>query len=68
MKQFWIVLKFELNNYFKNKGFLITTFLLAFVVAAAVLVPTIIPGLLDDSEEPMEPDNTVEEGGGKEAR
>ena len=66
MKQFWIVLKFELNNYFKNKSFLITTFLLAFVVAAAVIVPTIIPGLLDDSEEPMEPDNTVEEVGDEE--
>ncbi len=53
MKQFLIVLKFELNNYFKNKGFLITTFLLVFALAAFVIVPTLIPGFLnDESEEP----------------
>ena len=59
MKQFLIVLKFELNNYFKNKGFLVTTFLLAFVLAAIVIVPTVIPGFLDD--EPQEEPNIIEE-------
>ena len=59
MKQFLIVLKFELNNYFKNKGFLITTFLLAFAVAGAVVVPTLLPGFLDD--EPQEEPNIIEE-------
>ena len=29
MKQFWIVLKCELNNYFKNKSFLNTTFIIS---------------------------------------
>lgn len=48
MKQFLIVLKFELNNYFKNKSFMITTILLAFVLAAVVIVPTMIPGFLED--------------------
>ena len=61
MKQFLIVLKFELNNYFKNKSFLITTILLAIVVAAAVTIPTLIPGFLDDSEEAIGSDSTVED-------
>lgn len=55
MKQFLTVLKFELNNYFKNKSFVITTFVLAFVIAAVVIVPTLIPGLLEN-------DDTVEQG------
>ena len=52
MKQFLTVLKFELNNYSKNKSFVITTFILAFVIAAVVIVPTMIPGLLGDDKEP----------------
>ena len=52
MKQFLTVLKFELNNYFKNKSFVVTTFILAFVIAAVVIVPTMIPGLLGDDKEP----------------
>lgn len=46
MKQFLTVLRFELNNYFKNKTFLITTLGLALVAAALVIVPTFIPGFL----------------------
>ncbi|MBQ8559864.1 MAG: ABC transporter permease [Tyzzerella sp.] len=60
MKQFLTVLKFELNNYFKNKSFVITTFLLALVIAAVVIVPTLIPGLLDDESETAEPDTSEE--------
>lgn len=60
MKQFLTVLKFELNNYFKNKSFVITTFLLALVIAAVVIVPTMIPGLLDDESETAEPDTSEE--------
>ena len=56
MKQFVTVLKFELNNYFKNKSFVVTTFVLAFIIAAVVIVPTLIPGLLDDEEEHKTPD------------
>lgn len=52
MKQFLTVLKFELNNYFKNKSFVVTTFILAFVISAVVIVPTMIPGLLGDDKEP----------------
>ena len=40
MKQFWIVLKFELSNYFKNKSFLIGTFLLSALLSGAIIVPT----------------------------
>ncbi len=55
MKQFCTVLKFELNNYFKNKSFVITTFVLAFIIAAIVIVPTFIPGLLGEDVKTEEP-------------
>lgn len=60
MKQFLTVLKFELDNYFKNKGFVITTFVLAFIIAAVVIAPTVIPGLLDDEENITEPGTSGE--------
>ncbi len=41
MRQFWTVLKFELSNYFKNKSFVLTTVVLALVLAAVVVVPTL---------------------------
>ena len=50
MKQFFTVLKFELNNYFKNKSFVVTTFILALVIAGVVIVPTMIPGFLEDED------------------
>lgn len=50
MKQFLTVLKFELNNYFKNKSFVITTVIFAILLAGAVIVPTFIPGLLGDKD------------------
>lgn len=56
MKQFSTVLKFELNTYFKNKSFLITTLLLAFVITAVVVVPTMIPGVLSEEAETSETD------------
>lgn len=54
MKQFLTVLRFELNNYFKNKSFVATTFILAFIIAAILIVPTFIPGLLDGEEKEPE--------------
>lgn len=50
MKQFLTVLKFELNNYFKNKSFVLTTVILAVVMAGVIIVPTFIPGLLDSKK------------------
>ena len=41
MRQFWTVLKFEMGNYFKNKSFVLTTVLLAAVLAAVIVVPTL---------------------------
>lgn len=54
MRQFLTVLKFELNNYFKNKSFVVTTFILALVIAAVVIIPTMIPGLLGDEDKEPE--------------
>lgn len=70
MKQFLTVLKFELNNYFKNKSFVVTTFVLAFIIAAVVIVPTFIPGLLDgesDSSEELVIDGVTEEAEGEQS-
>lgn len=50
MKQFLTVLKFELNNYFKNKSFMVTTILLAVLMVGIIVVPTFIPGLLGGKE------------------
>lgn len=54
MKQFLTVLKFELNNYFKNKSFVVTTFVLALIIAGVIIVPTLIPGLLGEESENVE--------------
>lgn len=58
MKQFFTVLKFELNNYFKNKSFVVTTFILALVIAGVVIIPTMIPGLLNDEDTAPESEVT----------
>lgn len=42
MKQFLTVLKFELNNYFKNKSFIFTTILLMVLAVGIIVVPGII--------------------------
>lgn len=57
MKQFLTVLKFELNNYFKNKSFMITTILLAVAVAGVIIIPTMIPGLLGGNKGETEQEN-----------
>lgn len=56
MKQFLTVLRFELNNYFKNKSFMITTIFLVALMVGVLTVPTFIPGLLGDKKT----DNTEE--------
>ncbi len=42
MRTFLTVLKFELNNYFKNKGFLLTTAVLMVLAVGIIVVPGII--------------------------
>ena len=68
MKQFFTVLKFELENYYKNKSFIITTAILMLVLSAIVVVPTLIPGLLDEKDPQAESvmEETVEEYKGEE--
>lgn len=45
MKQFFTVLNFELNNYFKNKSYLLTTIL----ISALLIVGLSIPGFFNSS-------------------
>ena len=42
MRQFLTVLKFELNNYFKNKRFLLTTIVLMILAVGIIAVPGVI--------------------------
>lgn len=49
MKQFLTVLKFELNNYFKNRSFLLTTILLMVLAVGIIVVPGLIMGGGSDS-------------------
>lgn len=44
MKQFLTVLKFELNNYFKNKSFVVTTVLLMVLAVGIIAVPGFLLG------------------------
>lgn len=65
MKQFITVLKFEMDNYFKNKSFMITTGILILILCGVIIVPTLIPGLLGSKNEGKETKNgteSVEEG------
>ena len=68
MKQFLTVLRFELENYYKNKSFIVTTVVLMLVLSAIVVVPTLIPGLLDEEEPQSQTvvEETVEEYKGEE--
>ena len=50
MKQFLTVLKFELNNYFKNKSFLATTILLTVLAIGIIVVPGLIMGGKSDED------------------
>lgn len=60
MKQFLTVLKFELNNYFKNKSFVITTVIFAVLLAGVIIVPTFIPGLMGEKDA-VEEQSEIEE-------
>ena len=49
MKQFLTVLKFELNNYFKNKSFVLTTIVLMVLAAGIIALPGLLIGRDDSS-------------------
>jgi ABC-type Na+ efflux pump permease subunit len=59
MKQFWTVLKFELGNYFKNKGFVTATVLIAIAIAAVITVPTLFMGGRGEETEPDDTETAV---------
>jgi len=42
MKNFWVVLKFELMNYFQSKGYVIGTIILAIILIVGLSIPTFI--------------------------
>ena len=61
MKQFMTVLKFELNKYFKNKSFLVTTLFLAVLLVGVIVVPTFfLPGLTGGASKGEETEQTEE--------
>ena len=57
MKQFFNVLSFELSNYFKNKGYLITTILISILLIVGLSLPSffdmskLIPQLSSNNSE-----------------
>lgn len=61
MKQFKTILKFELDNYFKSKSFIISTILICVIAAAIMFIPRIadaIKGGSDkESNEEVDPDD-----------
>lgn len=58
VKQFFVVLKFEIGNYLKNKSFLITTFALAIILSGIVIVPTFFMGNNNKKADPEEDNKT----------
>lgn len=54
MKQFLKVLRFELNNYTKNKGFVMTTVLLALLAVIGIAAPTIYQNITGKEEGKQE--------------
>ena len=60
MKQFLNVLSFELSNYFKNKGYMITTILFSILLIIGLSLPSffnmskLIPQLDQNSTESIE--------------
>ncbi|MBS6194657.1 MAG: ABC transporter permease [Clostridiales bacterium] len=58
MRQFLTVLKFELNNYFKNKSFLMTTVLLTLVAIGLIVVPGLFMGGKSKKESGQQAEGT----------
>lgn len=60
MKNFFTVLGFELNNYFKNKGYAITTVLISIILIIGLSLPSFVDlsGLIPQSDN----ENITEDG------
>ncbi len=51
MKNFGTIFKFELDNYFKSKSYMICTILIAVISAILMFVPRIVDSFSDDSKD-----------------
>lgn len=65
MKQFLTILKFELDNYFKSKSYVISTILIAVLAAGIMFVPRIMDAFDSDKETVKE--ETQEDSAGDES-
>lgn len=54
MKQFFTILKFELDNYFKSKSYVISTILIAVIAAGIMFVPRVMDSFDKDKEPAKE--------------
>lgn len=54
MKQFRTILKFELDNYFKSKSYVIATILLALLAVGVMFVPRVTNIFKDDNNDKIE--------------
>lgn len=67
MKQFFSVLNFELTNYFKNKGYMITTILISLLLIIGLSLPSffnmskLIPQLGQSASESIDSTNDAKE-------
>lgn len=66
MKKFMTILQFELSNYVKNKTYMISTFLIAVVIAVVMFLPSVIDlsdmlGTDTKTEESSEEEKTAEQ-------
>ncbi len=71
MKQFFNVLSFELSNYFKNKGYMITTILFSIILVIGLslpsffdmskLIPQLAPISSEDPSSSVTPDEVIDE-------
>ncbi|WP_195987491.1 ABC transporter permease [Clostridium sp. D53t1_180928_C8] len=71
MKQFFNVLSFELSNYFKNKGYMITTILFSIILIIGLslpsffdmskLIPQLAPITSEESDSSVTPDESIDE-------
>lgn len=52
MKNLWIVLKFELMNFYKNKTFIISSVIICGLLIVGMSIPTIQDTFFSDSDEP----------------
>ena len=60
MKKFFTVLKFELDNYFKSKSFIISTILLCILSVCIMFAPRVIDAVKSDSDSDSETEAEID--------